>query len=376
MKSQVSISVVHIASGDLWAGAEVQLFTLVKSLLSFENVTVRVILLNHGELENRLRELNIDVEVLDESRLNSLQILWQVRKLLNSWQPNVVHTHRTKENILGGIAARFAGNIPSLRTVHGTPEHLRSWLQLHKHFINTLDWFCGRYVQRKMIAVSDELAEILEKDFPSRKIRVIENGIDLDAIQLQTKHTTHIPSIKGQGFKIGLVGRLVPVKRVDLFIKTACYMRDHNPELETSFYIYGDGPLRQELEDFTHELRVNDIVHFEGHCSHIHQRIKELDILVMTSDHEGLPMTLLEAMALGVPIVAHAVGGIPKLLCEGSCGLLVYKHSETGYFQAIHDLLMNPEQLNNITVKALEQVSNNYTSENSSTTYLSEYYTA
>jgi glycosyltransferase involved in cell wall biosynthesis len=373
MKSHTPISIVHIASGDLWAGAEVQLFTLAKTLHSFENVAVRVILLNHGELENRLQEVGIEVAVLNETQLNGFHIFWRLRKLLKSWSPDVVHTHRIKENILGGLAAKFSGNIPSIRTVHGAPENKPSWLKLHKRIYFILDRLVGRYVQRKIIAVSDDLAEKLQKIFPAEKIHVIENGIDMDSIKKQADSQGSLNRPKDHTYKIGLVGRLVPVKRVDLFIKTARYFRDHYQEANGHFYIYGDGPLRNELIELSNELDVSNIVHFKGHYPNIHQEMVNLDLLVMPSDHEGLPMTLLEAMALGVPVIAHAVGGIPKLLCGGICGTLIQENNPEPYAEAINSLLISPENIQNFITVARENVTHNYTSINNAYDYLNNY---
>ena len=375
MKSHVPpIKVTHIASGDLWAGAEVQLFTLAKTLHQFENVTVRVILLNHGELEKRLHEQGILVDVLDETSLNGIQILFRLIKLLRQHRPDVVHTHRIKENILGGLSAKFAGNIPSLRTAHGAPEHQPGWRKPHKQILYLLDWFVGRFVQSKIVAVSDDLAEILKNDFPDKKIQVIENGIDLDLIKKQTTNIKPTNISKNHTFKVGLAGRLVPVKRVDLFIQSAHYFREHYGNIKVSFHIFGDGPLFDELNTLCASLDLTDIVLFEGHCENIHQRIEELDILMMTSDHEGLPMVLLEAMALGTPIIAHAIGGIPKLLCEGRCGFLVRDQSESGYANTFKNAVEHADDLREIAGIALEQVSRYYNANKNAAAYLTEYF--
>ncbi|MBK8163202.1 MAG: glycosyltransferase [Gammaproteobacteria bacterium] len=293
--------IMHIASGDLWAGAEVQLFTLAKSLHTRLGTTISVVLLNHGELEHQLRATGIEVIVLDESQLNGLQILRQLVRTIRDVKPEVVHTHRLKENILGSIAAWICRRIPSLRTAHGAPEHRPSWKQLPKRLIFFLDWFCGRYLQRKIIAVSDDLAGILGKTFPAEKICVIENGIDFESVHRRNNKTHTIPDTQTANLKVGFAGRLVPVKRVDLFIQTARYILDHYPDLKTSFHIFGDGPLREQLEQLSRDLATDRIVHFEGHCNNIHEELQKLDVLLMTSDHEGLPMILLEAMALELP---------------------------------------------------------------------------
>ena len=365
--------IMHIASGDLWAGAEVQLFTLAKTLQTTLNAPVTVVLLNHGPLEQKLRAVGIDVTVLDETRLNGFQILRRLVRTMKDVKPQVVHTHRLKENILGSVAARMCGNIPSLRTAHGAPEHRPSWRQLHKRLLIFLDWFCGRFLQRRIVAVSDDLAAILGKSFPAERICVIENGIDVESVSRREAQAPLAPKPRSAPFTIGLAGRLVPVKRVDLFIQTARYILDHYPDLETRFHIFGDGPLRQELEQLSRDLGTDSIVHFEGHRGDIHQELQKLDVLLVTSDHEGLPMILLEAMALEVPIIAHAVGGIPHLLAQGSCGVLVEDQSPAGYGRAIHELATHPDSRAQIAINGLNRVKTRYSAKQNAETYCNEY---
>jgi hypothetical protein len=116
------LDIMHIASGDLWASAEVQLFTLVLALQRTQQVNVVVILLNHGKLEQQLQVNGICVIVLDESRLNGLQILRKLIKCMREIHPDIVHTHRFKKNILGSIAAFNSGMIAGIRTVDGAQE--------------------------------------------------------------------------------------------------------------------------------------------------------------------------------------------------------------------------------------------------------------
>jgi len=337
------IRVLHIASGDLWAGAEVQLFTLAKALKNNTNTIVEIILFNHGVLENKLLDSDINVIVLDESKLNSLVIVWKLIRIIHQIQPDVIHTHRVKENILGCIAARLNGNIPTLRTSHGAPEHAPSWKQLPKRFIHWLNVICGRYLQQAIVAVSADLAEKLKLDFPAYKIHVIENGIDVE--QILKDVTNKSSDQQTDAFKIGFAGRLVPVKRVDIIIETARYMLDYLPELKTIFYIYGGGPQQEELEILNHKLKTDEIVFIEGHSEDILKKVQALDALLITSDHEGLPMVLLEGMALGTPIISHAVGGIPYALNQGSCGILISDNKPNNYALAIKQLAENPKKL-------------------------------
>lgn len=96
-------NVLHIASGDLWAGAEVQMFTLARALQNDLNIRVNVVLLNHGKLEHELRMAGIRTIVLDESKFNSVRILCQLVRTIRELRPDVIHTHRLKENILGSF---------------------------------------------------------------------------------------------------------------------------------------------------------------------------------------------------------------------------------------------------------------------------------
>ena len=368
-----SIKLLHIASGDLWAGAEVQLFTLAKSLNKRQKVNVDIILLNHGVLEQKLLSNGINVTVLDESKLNGLQILLQLISKIRKNKPDVIHTHRLKENILGSVAALLSGNIPTLRTSHGAPEHKPAWHNIPKRLIFFMNWFCGRFLQKKIIAVSQDLAKILQKDFPEDKIIVIENGIDLTSLANIKKPDKADVESNFSSFRIGIVGRLVPVKRVDLFIETAAILVNTHPELIISFHIFGDGPLCTELETHSQKLNIGKVVHFEGHCEHMHDELADLDILLITSDHEGLPMVLLEAMAVKTPVIAHAVGGIPKVLNQGECGILISEHTASAYANAIYQLIKNPEIRKNLINNALNHVNTFYSSEKNANAYLETY---
>ena len=328
-----ALRVLHIASGDLWAGAEVQAFTLMSHLSRMPETEVAAILMNEGRLADRLRSAGISVNVLDERKTASLGILGQLRGLLRTWRPDIVHTHREKENILGSLANRSCRNVPSLRTVHGAKEYLASagWRGVRGRLISGLDLWTGRVLQRKVVAVTRELGAEMAGLFSPEKVVVIENGVDSEEVRRGIR-VADFKAVEPDAAHIGIAGRLVKVKRVDLFLEAAALLVQECPNRCWRFHVFGDGPMRRELEESSDVKRLAKRVMFHGHREDITTCIAGLDALVMCSDHEGMPMAALEAAALGVPVVAHAVGGLVAVVPDE---FLITRHDASGYMDGI-----------------------------------------
>lgn len=334
--------VLHIISGDLWAGAEVQAFTLLKAMRDHHDMDVAAVVFNEGALAQRLRETGVEVSVISEREHSPVSLLVKLRRLIAEWKPDVVHTHRFKENVLGSIANALAGNAPSLRTVHGSPEHSHKGLRhLPKSAIRRLDLLCGRHLQRLIVAVSDELAEELRRSFPGTRVVVIENGLDVALVHSQARPAEFVLA-EPDTLHVGIVGRLVPVKRHDMFLRIADALVKRAPGQRWHFHVLGSGPLLPGLLKQAEALGITALTTFHGHREDIVACIASLKLLVICSDHEGLPMALLESLAVGTPVVAHAVGGVPNVL-QGLTGVRqVRQHDAIAYADAILDLLGDP----------------------------------
>ena len=337
--------VTHIASGDIWAGAEVQLYQLLRGLLQSGEAQPTAVLFNHGVLQEKLEALGIPVTVADESSLSPLRMIASIRNHLRAHRSNLIHTHGFKENVLGVAAQRLAGVPVSVRTVHGSPEYQRSWKNPVKCMVALLDQWIGRYQQDAVVAVSQQLKSKLESVFPNTT-KLIYNFVDVESLQAEFELVR--ASRSEEPFRIGFVGRLVPLKRVDLFIETIERLTNHHGRAVKGIII-GDGPLRAQLERQVQESNLVDQVEFLGFVNPAASQIAQLDMLLMTSDHEGLPMTLIEALALSVPVVAHNVGGVPEALGNGQCGILVDNHSPAGYSIAINDALNHVDNLRELS---------------------------
>ena len=338
------IDVLHLASGDRWAGAEVQLFTLLSQLRQNDGVQPRAVLLNEGELAQRLRAIDVPVDVLDESRLSSGAIARELIALLRKYPPHILHTHRQKENILGSIANAVSVRARSVRTVHGAEENPPRTLP--QKLIRALDRWTGRYLQQHAIAVSNDLAEKLRAHFDQKQLVVIENGIDIVRTR-KAVAPAEFRKLAPDSFHIGLIGRLDHVKRIDLFLAMAKELLEQPTDKAWQFHVFGEGALEGSLKQIASTLNINHAVTFHGHRRDIAGCLAALDVIVMCSDHEGLPMTALEAIALGTPVIAHNVGGLSPLLAGEAGGILVDDHSPTGYAEAVRQLLQN----NNVELK-------------------------
>lgn len=331
------LRVTHIVSGDRWAGAEVQAYTLLRQLR--QHVFLQVILLNEGELAGRCRELGIKLCVLDERQQGSSELLRVIMQQLKSFGPDLIHTHRQKENVLGSIANALTVRAASLRTVHGAPEFTPNGRQKLQVW---LDRFCARYLQQAVIAVSADLKVKLQCSFPIDRLQVISNGIDPAEVRAAIS-TPDFRRGEAEALHIGLVGRLDPVKRVDIFLEMAAILLQRDPQKSWRFHVFGEGALLEPLRAQAQQLGLGDALVFHGHRSDIRSCIAALDAMVMPSDHEGLPMAALECLALGTPLIAHHTGGLPELLAA-SPSSLVREHSAAGYAEAVMAMLQKDRQ--------------------------------
>jgi glycosyltransferase involved in cell wall biosynthesis len=365
------MKIIHLASGDLWAGAEVQLFHLALRLAQIEGVTLLVVLLNPGQLETELKKFGVNVRVLNETSLTSFAIFWKFNRILRDFKPEVVHTHRTKENVIGGLAAKLNG-IKSIRTVHGASEFAFNPVNFRRFIFAGIDRLVGNLFQQRIIAVSDELKQKLQKYYPKSKLVVINNCVDVAYIEKKSKEQCNIP-IDPQSFNIAFVGRFVPVKRVDLFYDIAKATILANPKKDIQFYMFGDGPLQEDIKRKIAADVLSERILLHGFVPNTAPVIKQMNLLMFTSDHEGMPMTLLEAMVLGVPVLSRNLTTIRSVLCQGKCGYILKSDDILEYVDLIKSLVVDREDARKRAALAKMEVRNAYSIENNVKQYLRLY---
>jgi L-malate glycosyltransferase len=340
MQKLSGLRVCHVASGDLWAGAEVQLASLLCEFKKDPFLDVRAILLNKGVLYDRLTDYGIPTQVLDERVLSSVEIAKRLYWFNKDWKPHVVHTHRYKENFLGGLAASCARVPVIVNTVHGIHEALAGWENIKWRLYTLIARQITRWVASGLIGVSVEIASILKKRFPGLEVICIHNGIQYDAMAEVSgaEVTRESVGITDQAFVVGTVGRLTPIKGIEYLLQGVSLLVHEQTVPLIQVVIVGIGPLRTELERLAQRLGISERVRFMGERQDVPSLLGLFDIFVMPSLHEGIPMALLEALAAGCPVVASAVGGVPEVVRDGKDGMLVPSKDPAAIAEAIQAL--------------------------------------
>jgi glycosyltransferase involved in cell wall biosynthesis/protein-tyrosine-phosphatase len=347
------LRVCHVMSADLWAGAEVQVATVASYLVEAPDVDLTAVLLNDGPLAAELRGLGVPVTVIDERTNNALEILAALTRHFRARPVDVVHTHRGKDTVLGALAARLAGVRGLVRTVHGHREPMRGWDRIKFGVYEALDTWTLRCLADRVVAVSRRLAGSLDDGgYGPGTVVHIPNGVDVERIRSSCprEDVRRALGIDPTAGVIGIVGRLTPVKGHALFLRAARRILDEAPR--TRFVIVGDGPLRTELERTARELGLAEACVFAGARRDVYDLVGAMDVFVLSSLHEGAPMALLEAMVLGTPVVATAVGGVPEILTQGTTGLLVEGQDANGLAAACLELVRNREWARSMAERA------------------------
>jgi glycosyltransferase involved in cell wall biosynthesis/protein-tyrosine-phosphatase len=357
MRAARQLRVCHIMSADLWAGAEVQLATTAAHLVNESGVSVSAVLLNEGQLAANLRRLGVPVTILDETRINSLKILIGLVRILREQRIDLVHTHRYKDTVLGLIAGRIAGVPYAVRTMHGLTEPMRGWAYLRFALYKALEKLALRCCADQVIAVSKDMAGILRRSgYPADRITHIHNGIDVREVRAlrRRQDVRGELGVDAKTYLIGAVGRLSPVKGHSSFLRAARLVLHKQPRAK--FLIVGDGPLRAELQAMAADLRIDGACLFAGHRTDVHDLLSAMNVFVLPSLSEGIPMALLEAMALGTPVVATSVGGVPEVISHRMNGLLVRSGDERALADACTALTLDCDLAEQLAANARRTV--------------------
>jgi len=282
----------------------------------------------------------IRAEQLDGDPKLSLRATLRVTDKLRREGFSLLHSHDYKTDLLGLAAARLA-RVPCVATVHGYVFVSRR-LRIYR----MLDLLALRYFPR-IITVSDALRrELLASGLPEKKVVTVHNAIDWAAFVSQATQrnlTLHQQlGIDPDQPLITVVGRLIPGKGHQYFLQAARKLLQACPKAR--FLLVGEGPLREKLEALAVSLNMQHAVFFLGFREDVAAFIEASAVVVLPSLEEGLPMVLLEALALAKPVIATAVGGVSEIIRHKETGLLVPPRDPTRLAETMLYLLKNPEE--------------------------------
>ena len=311
---QRGVDICHYISGDLWAGAEVMAYHLICRQSELAGFRVSAVVCNQGELSAKLAKAGVDVTLLDEKRMSSLEIFHGLIDHMRRRKPRILHCHRYKENIYGYLASKSTTQLILVATQHGMPESFQGFATLKSRVLTQCNFaVLKRY--NAVVAVSSDIRNslITRHGFHESKTWIIRNGISIPPEVVRRS--------SDKGFVIGSAGRLVPVKDYDLMVRMAAEIVRQVPDVK--FVLAGDGPGKVTLQAKIKELDLTGRFKLLGAINNMEKFYKSIDTYINTSVHEGIPMTILEAMSHGVPVVACNVGGIGEIIEDGRNGFLV-----------------------------------------------------
>ncbi len=316
--------------------------------LSKEGFEVEVACAPGGELVKWLSALPQPVRVYEIagmkreiSPLSDVRCLWQLYRLIRRGGYDIVHCHSSKAGFLGRLAARLAGVRRVYFTVHGwSVNEARSkaarliygWAERLAGCLSTMVVCVSENDRRRGV----EMGLV-----PKEKLTVIYNGLpEMPGRPGVLRRELGINILGSGDLLVGMVARLAFPKKPLFFLEVAKELASLYQQVY--FVLIGDGPLYRRCREFVAKSGLEGRVFLTGAREDAAALMADLDVFVLFSRWEGLPLTVIEAMQAGLPVVASAVGGVPEMVAEGETGFLVKELKVGPAAAAISRLLSNP----------------------------------
>ncbi|MBO8164471.1 MAG: glycosyltransferase [Brevibacillus sp.] len=358
--------VLHVIGGGEFGGAEQHILNLLSSIPQDE-FAAQVVCFYDSVFAGKLRDAGIPVVVLNQYGRFDIRLLGGLKQVMRSYQPDIVHSHGVKANFFARLAARGSGSAV-LTTVH---SYLRyDYVQPLAYLIVSLMEKLTRPLSHHFIAVSTAIQDILHKEGIAReKVSLIYNGINIKPFRCTGQREVNRTRLRSEwgipedAFVYGTVARFVPVKGLSYMIEAFAQAAKRLAPLSARLVMIGDGPERSLLEETAERLGVREQVVFTGFRSDIPACLHTFDAFVMSSLHEGLAYTVLEAVASEVPIVATAVGGIKEFVEPERTGLLVPSASADQLAQAMQRIAEDADLRAELAAAAFYKLKQSFTIE-------------
>jgi glycosyltransferase involved in cell wall biosynthesis len=331
-------------------GAQTLLIDLLPELA--RDFEIELACLYPGILREQIEDQGIRVHELNHKHLFSPATLWQLRSIMKSFRPHVVHTHLGRADLYGRTAARMLG-VPVVIT-HS--HNIDDWKK--RPFFNALDNFTLRWAWRE-IAVSDEVRRFLiDRNVPEEKVLLCYNGVNIE------RKLTLPPDYDCTAWRrqlgidpndkvLTVIGRIDEQKGHRFLIPAFDRFVQNHPEWRL-LIVGGEGRINAEIDRIADHARSRDRIIFAGHRGDIPQVLASTDVFILSSLWEGHPMTLMEAMLWARPIVVTRVGGIPEVIDHLNNGYLIDPGKEDEIITALEWIDAHPDEATAMGARAKE----------------------
>jgi sugar transferase (PEP-CTERM/EpsH1 system associated) len=343
-----SVSILYLITELSTGGAQVALLRLLKGL-DRERFPPTVVCLYNGDgaVAQEIRALGISVLDAQMRHKANLFALLRLYRHIRRTRPTILHTSLFHANLPGRVLGRLAG-VPIVICSERTMAMESEW----RYWLNR--WTIG--LVDRVIAVSAKVRDFCVSHIclPAEKLVVIYNGVDLPDSPTSREQARAELGLPLDDLVVGTVSRLDPVKGVDVLIHTLTQLSD------TILVVIGDGPERAVLETLASRLGVADRIYWAGHRRDVPNLLPAFDLFVQPSLHEGLPNAILEAMAVGLPVIATAVGGTPEIVIDGVTGVLIPPRDSSALAGAMAMLLSDQNLRHGMGRAGRERVANHF----------------
>jgi len=329
------LKVVYVITrSDVMGGASVHLLDLAKGVKNLGHEVV-IFVGGQGIVVDRAKQLGIDCRSLkylvrDIAPWADIRGYFELSRALTDLKPDLVHLHSAKAGILGRLVARRLA-VPAVYTAHGWP-FTEGISGVKRKFYASVERAMAK-ITKRIITVSeyDRNIAIQEKvAFPEQMV-VVHNGVHDVPHILRTEN-------RSQGARLVMVARFDEPKDQRAVVESLENLRD----LDWSIDFIGDGPTLESTKSLVDNLGLSERVSFLGERDDVSERLSRADALVLVSRWEGLPLTILEAMRTGLPVVASDVGGVSEAVSNGVTGYLVPRNGRTELIGSLRKIISDP----------------------------------
>ena len=345
-------------------GAQRQLLELVRGLDRERFRPMVLTLRSGGAMEAEFQKLpGLElISIGQKSKYDIIIALFKVWKVIRVMRIDIIQPFLTPATFYGLLLA-FLGRVPvKIVTERLGPGRrnahfgYRFYLKMEDILSRFADWVIPNSAAGKEY--------LIQRGITVNRIKVIYNGLNLERLHTKKDNVEQVRQRLGvprQGKVIGMMARMFPQKRYDIFLEAASIVHQTVPD--TRFALVGDGPLKGHMEELSRRLGLAESAVFFGEQTDVSPYLSAFDIAVLTSETEGCSNFLLEAMALGKPVVATDVGGNRELIDDGKTGLLVPREDPKALATAIFRLLREPATAQAIGQRAKEKINTQFSLE-------------